>query len=79
MNPITERRINFLHWHRDGGLIAPVEFSAGTPYEDITTWRERVAANRGNDGRGVQPDAAALRGTAHHQRMAGVRAAEEKH
>ncbi|GAA3085608.1 hypothetical protein GCM10020000_85040 [Streptomyces olivoverticillatus] len=47
MNPITERRINFLHWHRDGGLIAPVEFSAGTPYEDITTWRERVAANGG--------------------------------
>jgi hypothetical protein len=47
MDQVTTQSINFLQWHRDGGLVAVVEFPAGTPCERIATWRERVAANRG--------------------------------
>ncbi|MBO8190076.1 hypothetical protein [Streptomyces spirodelae] len=44
---ITEQSVSYLHWHRDGGLLAVMKFPAGTPREAITTWSERVAQNGG--------------------------------
>ncbi|MFF9436332.1 hypothetical protein ACF1BP_21620 [Streptomyces sp. NPDC014735] len=42
-----EQPISFLHWHRDGGLVAVARFPAEVPQQQIDTWRERVAANGG--------------------------------
>ncbi|MFD8387579.1 hypothetical protein ACFV2X_55500 [Streptomyces sp. NPDC059679] len=73
---ITEP-VSFLRWDKDGSLIAPVRFPAGTPRERITAWRELVAAKGGavTEVYDPTPPISEERMAFLRQKMAAVRAA----